>query len=202
MRMLHPQIRWLRRFIRGRRLDRNPLRRASDRTETVVLAGLMTALLAGAPFAALAGGNLAHDSARHLQQTQLATRTSVTATTLEAMPLRSQSRGVTFTSPVVEAQWSEPDGKTVIGEIPVRFGTPAGAKERVWITTNGKLADPPLTDDQVASLTTLGQVLSAITVLAVLSLTWALARKELDRRRYAAWDADWQATDSHGRQRK
>jgi len=38
--------------------------------------------------------------------------------------------------------------------------------------------------------------------VALFTLAWVLARKELDRRRYAAWDADWQATDSHGRQRK
>jgi hypothetical protein len=202
MRRLHPQARWLRRFIRGRRLDRNPLRRASDRAETVVLAGLMTALLAGAPFAALAGGNLAHDAARHLQQTQIATRTHLAATTLEALPIISQSRDTAFTGPVVEAQWTAPDGKMVVDQIPVPYGTPTGAKEQVWTTADGRLADPPLTDEQIASLTTLGQAMSAITAIALLALMWALARKVLDRRRYAAWDADWRATDSHGRQRK
>jgi hypothetical protein len=201
MRTRDTQTRWLR-FIRGRRLDRNPLRRTSDRIETVILAALMTAFLAGAPFAALAGGSWAHDGARHLQQAQLAARSYVVATTIEAMPPESQSRGVIFTRPVVEARWSVPDRKAVIGEIPVFFGTPAGTRVWVWTTTSGKLADPPLTDDQVASLATLGQGFSAVMVVALFTLTWVLARKELDRRRYAAWDADWQATDSHGRQRK
>jgi hypothetical protein len=202
MRTLDPQARWLGRFIRGRRLDRNPLRRASDRAETVILAGLLTAFLAGAPFAVLAGGNLVHDSTQHLRQVQLATRSYVTATTLAAMPILNGSRGTAFTSPIVEARWTAPDGKLGMGEIPVPYGTPAGARERVWTTTDGRLAQPPLTGDQVASLTTLGQTMSAIVAIALLSLTWVLARRELDRRRLAAWDADWRAVNSHGRQRK
>jgi hypothetical protein len=47
---------WLARLLRGRRLDRNPLRRGSDRAETVVLAALLAAFLAAAPFAAQAAG--------------------------------------------------------------------------------------------------------------------------------------------------
>jgi hypothetical protein len=196
-----PLARWLR-FVRGRRLDRNPLRRAYDRAETVILAGLLTAFLAGAPFAVLAVGSVTHDAARQLRHEQLATRSQVVATTLETMPSLSQSKGVIFTRPVVEARWAAPNGSAVTGEIPVLLGSPAGTREGVWTTAGGKLIDPPLTDDQVTSLTTLGQVSAATAVVALLALALALTRKELDRRRYAAWDADWQATDSHGRQRK
>src|SRR5438034_9405934 len=123
MRTLDPQACW-RRCIRGRRLDRNPLRRASDRVETVILAGLITAFLAGAPFAVQAGGSLANESARHLQQSQLATRSHVTATTLEAMPPDGLARGALFTIPAVEASWKAPAGRTVYGEVPVPYGMP------------------------------------------------------------------------------
>jgi hypothetical protein len=201
MRTLDPQACW-RRCIRGRRLDRNPLRRASDRVETVILAGLITAFLAGAPFAVQAGGSFAHGGARHLQQTQLATRSHVTATTLEAMPPDDRSRGALFLVPAVEASWNAPDGRTVYGEVPVPNRTPAGAQVAVWTTPGGKLANPPLTDSQVASATAFGQASSGIIVAALLALTWLLARRELDRRRYAAWDDDWQSTDSRGSQRK
>jgi hypothetical protein len=102
----------------------------------------------------------------------------------------------------VAVSWGAPGGRIATGEIPVFYGTPAGTKIWVWTTTGGKLADPPLTDDQVASLTTLGQALSALSAAALLALAWALTRKVLDRRRYAAWDAVWRANDSHGRQRK
>ena len=47
------------RFVRGRRFDRNPLRRPADRAETIVLALLLVAFLIGAPLAALASGSWA-----------------------------------------------------------------------------------------------------------------------------------------------
>jgi hypothetical protein len=170
--------------------------------ETVILAGLVTAFLAGAPFAVQAGGSWAHQGAQHLQQTQMAARSHVTATTLEAMPPDGRSRGALFMIPAVEASWHAPGGRTAYGEIPARYGTPAGAQVAVWTTTGGKLADPPLTDSQVASVTAFGQAASGIIVAALLALTWLLARRELDRRRYGAWDDDWQSTDSRGSQRK
>ena len=149
-----------------------------------------------------AGGSWAHGGARHLQQTQMTTRSHVTATTLEAMPPDGRSRGALFMIPAVEASWNAPGGRTVYGEIPVFYGTPAGARVTVWTTAGGKLADPPLTDSQVASLTVFGQASSGIIAAVLLALTWVLARRELDRRRYAAWDDDWQSTDSRGSQRK
>ena len=37
---------WLARLLRGRRLDRNPLRRGSDRAETIMLGALLAGFLA------------------------------------------------------------------------------------------------------------------------------------------------------------
>ena len=53
---------WLACLVRGRRLDQNPLRRGSDRAETIVLGALLTGFLAAAPFAAPATGAWGHDS--------------------------------------------------------------------------------------------------------------------------------------------
>lgn len=57
-RKLKPGVNRAVRFVRRWRLDRNPLRRAADRVETVVLAVLVAAFLIGGPFAALAAGAL------------------------------------------------------------------------------------------------------------------------------------------------
>jgi hypothetical protein len=46
----------LSRFLRGRQLDRNPLRRPVDRAETIMLTLLLVAFLVGAPLATLASG--------------------------------------------------------------------------------------------------------------------------------------------------
>ena len=106
------------RLVRGRRLDRNPLRRACDRAETVVLGALIAGFLAAAPFAAHAAGNWAYAaSAREaLSRAQLSARAQLAA-------------------------------ELAIGTL----------------------------------------------AIAVAAVSW-MTRRVLDRRRMAAWDADWLAT--------
>ena len=61
------------RFVRGMRFDRNPLRRATDRAESVVLILLAVLFLVGAPLSALAAGGAMHAVA---QRAELAQRAS------------------------------------------------------------------------------------------------------------------------------
>jgi hypothetical protein len=190
------------RFIRGRRFDGNPLRRRSDRAETVILAGMLVALLAGGPFAVQAGGDFAHTLASHEQQSQLAAERHVTAVTMQAAPTPGTDRGIGLTSYPVPARWTAPDGKAATGELAVLLATPAGTREQVWVTLDGKLVTAPLRDSQVASLTILGDAASLVALVLALAMAGGLARHELDRRRFAAWEADWRAIDPRGRQRK
>jgi hypothetical protein len=195
-----PRSGWVGRLARGRRLDSNPLRRPSDRAETLIMAGLLAGFLAGAPCAALAGGDLAQGLARHVQQTQLATERQVVATTTQAAPASVTSYGQVYAS--VKARWTAPDGTAVTGKVPVTLDTPAGTRQRLWVTFRGQVATPPLLDSQIGGLTALGQGTGVIAVIAALLLARMAARHELDRRRFAAWDADWQATDPRGSQRQ
>jgi hypothetical protein len=190
------------RFIRGRRFDGNPLRRRSDRAETVILAGMLVALLTGGPFAVQAGGGFAHALALHEQRSQLAAERQVTAVTTQAAPAPGTDRGIGLTSYPVPARWTAPDGKAATGEVPVLLATPAGTREQVWVTLDGKLAAAPLRDSQIAGLTMLGDAASLVAVVLALSMAGGLARHELDRRRFAAWEADWRAIDPRGRQHK
>jgi hypothetical protein len=186
---------WLVRFMRGRRFDDNPLRRHSDRAETVILGGLLAALLAGGPFAMLAGGDFVHGLASHAQQSQLAGERYVTAVTTQAAPPAGTTRDLGMISYPVLARWTAPNGKAAAGEIPVPLATPAGSHEHLWVTLDGKLGVQPLQDSQVASLTTLGETASLVALVLVLAAARGVARHELDRRRFAAWEADWRAID-------
>ena len=187
----------LARFMRGHRFDDNPLRRRSDRAETVILAGMFAALLAGGPFAMLAGGGVAHDLAWHARQAQIANERYVTAVTTQTAPPPASSRDlgmVTYSRakpPLDRTGWQAHDRH----EITVPLPTPAGTHEQVWVTLNGKLGAQPLQGSQIASLTSLGEVAAFVTLVAVLALATGLARHELDRRRFAAWEADWRAID-------
>jgi hypothetical protein len=182
---------WLARLLRGRRLDRNPLRRGSDRAETVVLGALLAAFLAAAPFAAHAAGGWAHTRAVRDAQAQRASLVQVTATLVRTAPVLS---GYGSTSGfAVEARWRAPDGPVRTGELFVTADVAARHSTRIWVDRTGRLTGPPLSRDQVAGRAQLA-VGVAVGCLAVVLITAAwLVRRGLDRRRMAAWDADWLA---------
>jgi hypothetical protein len=180
------------RLVRGRRLDRNPLRRASDRAETLVLTLLVVAFLAGAPLAALASGAWAHALAQRTELAQTASRRQVTAA-VQAAPA-APAAGSLDPDSLVQARWTAPDGAVMSGYLPVPAGTSAGATFRVWTTRNGQLTSHPMGSRQVAYLTDLGEATGAAAVAIVLALSGILVRWSLDRRRMAAWADDWQAT--------
>jgi len=185
-----PRVTRLGRFVRGRRLDRNPLRRATDRVETAVLALLVAVFLIGAPFAALAAGAWVHGMARQTQLAQEASRHQVTAVVLT---VAAASAGEEL---VLEAQvrWLAPDGREVTHEVPVPSGTVAGGKVLVWTDRTGSFTDAPLSDSQVAEQTTIAEVTGVIATAGVLALVGVLTLWTINKRRMADWDADWQAT--------
>lgn len=189
-----PRVARLGRFIRGRRPDRNPLRRASDLAETGVLAILVTAFCAAAPFAATASGSWAHAAAHRTQLAQRASWHEVPAVLLKAAPGSGLNDGYPLSS-TAPARWKAPDGRTVTGEVSVTPGTPRGATVTIWITRDGQVTDPPLTDSQVAGQAILAGGLAVAGLGAGTALIGVLARRELDKRRMAAWDADWEETE-------
>jgi nitrate reductase gamma subunit len=174
---------WLARLLRGRRLDRNPLRRGSDRAETVVLGTLLAAFLAG---------NWAHACAVRDAQAQRASLYQVTATLLGAAPVLSSYGSASDFA--VEARWRAPDGRVRTGELFVTAAMAASHSTRIWVDRAGRLTGPPLSRDQVAGRVQLavGVAVGGLAVLLVMA-AW-LVRRGIDRRRMAAWDADWMAT--------
>jgi hypothetical protein len=180
------------RFVRGRRFDRNPLRRAADRAETTVLALLFVAFLVGAPLAALASGAWAHTTAQRAEAAQAAARHQVTAVVLTTSA--TAIVGSWDQDSLAQARWTAPDGTVVTDQMPVPGGTRVGATVSVWTTRNGQLTSHPLGDSQVASLTKLGEITGVAAVALLLTIVGVLARRSLDKRRMAAWDADWQST--------
>jgi hypothetical protein len=186
----NPRSTWLGRLLRGRRPDRNPLRRASDRAETLLFGVLVAVFLAGAPFAAHAAGSWTYAASIREAQTQQAALRQVPATVLQAAPPWSIGEGGAETL----ARWKAPDGQVRTGQIFVPSAAPAGSTVTVWVNQAGRLTDSPLQHSQVTGRTVMAQVF-AVTALAVVLIIigWA-ARWTLDRRRLAAWEAEWLAS--------
>ena len=186
-----PSSHWLGRLVRGRGFDRNPLRRKSDRAETALLALLLAAFLAAAPFAGHAAGSRVYAIAARHAQAQQASAHRVPATLLQAAP--SWSDYGQGPPPGVAARWRAPDGKVRTGQVFPPSGAAAGSAVMVWTDQAGQLTDPPLRHTQVVNQADLAAV-GAIGFLAItLTVASWLIRRSLDRRRLAAWDADWLA---------
>lgn len=190
-----PRVTWVGRMARGRRLDRNPLRRASDRIETAMLIVLVVVFAAAAPVAAWQASARVHAIAHRVQLEQEASRQQVTALLLKPAPPAQAGGGGIASYPRVPARWTAPDGRPVTGEVMVPPGTAAGATVRVWVTRDGQLTTQPLQDFQVADQAFLTGTLSILALGILLTVTGVLGHRALDRRRMAGWDADWRATE-------
>jgi hypothetical protein len=182
---------WLARLLRGRRLDRNPLRRGSDRAETIVIGALLAAFLAAAPFAAHAAGAWGHDSAARQAQAQRASLVQVTATLLWSAPiLAGYGSGSGFAA---EARWRAPDGPVRTGELFVTPDAAASHSTRIWVDQTGRLTNPPLSGDQMTGRAQLAAGVAVGSLAAVLATAGWLVRRSLDRRRLSGWDTEWLA---------
>jgi len=184
---------WAARVLRGRRFDRNPLRRASDRLESVLLIALLLAFGGGAPLVAGVCGALAHRTAERNMVVERASLHPVTARVLA--PAVPSGFG---DLPEPTARWTAPDGRVVTGGIPVSPGTPVGERIQIWVTVSGQVSSPPLAPSQVAQQTDTAELFGVAGYAAVLAGVGLLARRLLDRRRLAAWDAEWLASGRPG----
>jgi hypothetical protein len=187
---MRPRSTRLGRWLRGRRPDRNPLRRRSDRAETAVLGVLLAAFLAGAPLVAHVAGSRTYAISAQEAQAQQTALHLVPATLLQtAQPWAASLYGAE-----ANARWRAPDGHAVTGQVFVTSGAAAGSTVMVWVNQAGQLTDTPLNASQVASRAQLSEGLAVAGLAVVLLLIGCLVRWVLDRRRLAAWDADWLAT--------
>jgi hypothetical protein len=64
----------------------------------------------------------------------------------------------------------------------------------VWIDAAGRLTGPPLQPLQVRGRAVLAAIFAPVVLGEVLLCVGQLAHYLLERRRLAAWDADWRAT--------
>jgi hypothetical protein len=189
-----PRSTWLGRLVRGWRPDRNPLRRRSDRIETAAAGLLLATFLAGAPFAAHLAGTWTYAESVREQQAQSAASEQVPATLLQAAPDWNGYAEQPGAVPEVKARWRAPDGSVRTGLVYVPGGAAAGSKVLVWVNQAGRLTGPPLANSQVATRADLDEMLVIGALAVALMTVGGIVHRVLNRRRLAAWDADWLAT--------
>jgi hypothetical protein len=174
--------------------DRNPLRRSSDRLAAAIVAAALVTFLVGAPIAALAAGWWAQVAASQVARAQHASWRQVSAVLVAGAPGAMDVGYGAAAPPEARARWTAPDGTARRGYVLVPVGTQAGRTVRIWVDRAGWQTGPPLRPDQVAGQTVLAMVVALFTLGAVLVCAGALGLQAVDRRRLAAWDAEWQTT--------
>jgi hypothetical protein len=180
---------WAVRVVRGLWPDRNPLRRTIDRAEAVVVAGLAVAFLAGVPLAAVAAGHYAYDHASRTAAVQRAAWRQVPARLLTTVPTSGYGDQAT-----VPGRWTAPDGRRRTGMVPAPADAAAGGTVMVWVDEAGRLTGPPLQPSLVPGQAMLAAIFAALVFAIIVVCAGLLAHTALDRRRLAAWDAQWRAT--------
>ena len=181
--------------MRVRRLcpDRNPLRRATDRAESALVALLLTAFLIAAPLTALAAVDWAAGSGLRAERAE-ARLHQVPAVLLHDAPGPAGSLEFPAPAPQALARWASPAGPRS-GMVYAPPGARAGSTVMVWIDRSGRLTGEPADVTGVAGLEFLAAVAAPAVLALVLLPAWVIATDILDRCRMTAWDADWAATE-------
>lgn len=172
--------------------DRNPLRRTTDRAEALAIALLLVAFLAGAPLAALTAADWVVASGLRTERTQAGWH-RVPAVLLQDAPVPAGSLYYPAPMPQASASWPAPDGQLRTGQVYARPGAPAGSTMMVWTDRSGRLTGTPVQPDVTGQALLAGLLAPGVLALVLLA-GWVIACDILDRRRLAAWDADWSAT--------
>lgn len=181
------------RAVRGLWPDRNPLRRSLDRVEAVIAAGLVAAFLVGIPLAALTAGHLTFSAA---------SRTAHAEQSWHQVPAVLLANAPDSVGATVRARWAGPNGSRHTGAVPVPPTAKAGSTVMVWIDAAGRQTSPPLQPAQASAQALLAAVFAPMVLGFLLLCVGLLVHTTLGRRRLAAWDADWQATEPQWTRRR
>ncbi len=78
--------------------------------------------------------------------------------------------------------------------VPAPAVAPARGMVMIWINQAGRLTGPPLQPAQARGQAVLAAILAPLILGMIVLCAGQLARVALNRRRLAAWDAQWRAT--------
>jgi hypothetical protein len=190
----HKTNRSLARLARWLGIDRNPLRRGTDRVEAALRLVMILLAVVAVPAGAVAAGRWADHYALHRAQLQRAVNHQVTAVLLEDAPATGIPNPYTnVQTSWVPARWQPPGQPTRTGEVLALAGERKGGTVRTWVDPSGAVTDPPLDHRFVVGDVWLAVMATCLVSWMLLLAAGVLVRRALDRRRLRAWEAEWRA---------
>lgn len=176
-------------------LDHNPLRRRSDRIEVAALWTATMSMAVWLPVALLIGFAVFHQN-KTISAQQYASRHNVAALLIGPPPVAVTEQGgaTVFFS---DARWSAGSAGTHVGQIQVPPNTAAESVVHIWTNDSGAQVAAPLTWGSALGR---GAIAAGSTIAALGLLLWGslrVAKWRLNRRRFVAWEREWQHIDPH-----
>jgi hypothetical protein len=191
----HKTDRSLARLARWLGIDRNPLRRGTDRVEAALRLVMILLIVVAVPAAAVAAGRWADHYALHKAQAQMAADHQVTAVLLRDAPVIGTPDPYTSVQTAwVPARWQPPGQPPRTGEVLALVGARTGSTARTWIDSSGAITDPPLNHRVIVGDVWLAVMATCLVSWLLLLVAGVLVRRGLDRRRLRAWEAEWRAS--------
>ena len=197
MRLRGPSAGWIGMALRRRRVDRNPMRRTTDRIQALLRAVLLVLLVLGGPVATAYAGHAVYISGSRTGRAQAAAWHRVPAVVLHVTRIASAWRHpVSPGGPAaLSVRWTTPQGSSRTGEITGGPDAAPGSMMTVWIDKAGRLAHPPLPRADVVAHMIAAMAVTALALTVLLCAACRVASLVLDRYRLARWEADWLAVE-------
>jgi hypothetical protein len=191
----HRPDRRLARLARWLGIDRNPLRRGTDRVEAASRLVIILLMVVAVPAAAVAAGRWSDHYALHRAQAQRAADHLVTAVLLQdAPPSGIPDPYTSVQTSWVPARWQPPGQPPRTGQVLALAGARHGSTVRTWIDPSGAVTDPPLDRRVVVGDVWVAVMATCLVSWLLLLVAGVLVRRVLDRRRLRAWEAGWRAS--------
>ena len=185
----------LARLARWLGVDRNPLRRGTDRLEAALRLVVILLEVVAVPAAAVVVGRWAYHDALHRAQAQRTVNHQVTAILLEDAPASGIPDPYTSVQTAwVSARYQPPGQPPRTAEVLAMIGAHKGSAVRTWIDPSGAVTGPPLDHRILVGDVWIAVVATCLVPWLLLLAASALVRQALDRWRLRAWEAEWRAS--------
>jgi len=179
------------RIARRLGVDRNPLRRRSDRTEAWLTMILVLVILVLGPQAALHAAGTVYQNAVRASEWDLTHRFTVKAVLMKDAGQKDPSYSDAYTvETTVPAQWVAPNGSQRSGPVLAPVGQHAGSTVAIWIDQHGVVTGSPVRHHPSADALAAG-MLAVFGVLVGAGIVLLLMRRRLDKGRMNDWQTEW-----------
>jgi hypothetical protein len=174
----------------------NPLCRRSDRREAWLALGAMILVIVVAPFVGWLGASAAEGALLKNAEEQRQGRHQVWAmaeSVQDRAPLDSDPESASQQPDRrhVVAHWAGPDGTSHKSTVTTRQHVQPGERFRIWTDAQGLATTRPMSPQTASSYAALAGLAAGAGVAGAMEAGRRLTMRQLLRRRYDLWDAEW-----------